>query len=271
MDGPPLLPGESHLKAIPGITYVVAGLEHDAPGAGTPHLQGAISFKSPRTERSVRRLLPGCHVEIQRGSHSAAHTYCKKDGKYFEFGSPTLDATDQAAKQSEDYAAAWSLAVAGNTSDIEPSLRVRYYRTWTLIHRDHQLRPKSLADVCGHWIYGPSGTGKSHFVNSQFEGCYIKDASKWWCGFSGEDTVWLDDVDPTQSGWLTRFLKIWGDKYPFQAQSKGGSLVIRPKRIIITSNYSIAEMGFPIADLAAIRRRYVEHHKLDRDTLINIL
>ena len=67
-----------------GLTYLVGGFELGE--SQTPHWQGSISFASPRTVSSVRKLLRGCHVEVQRGTHEEAHDYCRKDGKYYEWG-----------------------------------------------------------------------------------------------------------------------------------------------------------------------------------------
>lgn len=266
----PQVTSESQLQALPGVTYLCYGREHYAAGSGTAHLQGVISFISPRSNSAVRKLIPRWHVEVQRGNHLQATTYCKKDGDWFERGSRTMDPDEQHTDQAEKWQAAWDSAVAGRLDEIPISLRVPHYRTWNLVQRDYQRKPVALEGTCGHWIYGPSRTGKSHFVNERFPEAYIKDASKWWCGYQGEDTVWLDDVDPSQTSWIARFLKIWGDRYPFQAQSKGGSLLQRPKRIIITSNYSLAAMGFAIEDLVPIRERFVEHFKSTRDTIIEI-
>ena len=64
------------LDAIP-VRYIVAG-EEIAPNTGTPHLQGYVYFANARTEGAVRRLFPGCHVEVARGSHQQCDKYCRK-------------------------------------------------------------------------------------------------------------------------------------------------------------------------------------------------
>lgn len=51
---------------------------------------------------------------------------------------------------------------------------------------------------------------------------------------------------PKGSTWIGDFLKEWADIYPFNAEFKGGSFTkgIRPKVLIVTSNYTPKEL-FP--------------------------
>jgi len=44
---------------------------------GTPHIQGALYFKSPRTFSAVKKDLPKCHIEWAK-SWGAIKNYCKK-------------------------------------------------------------------------------------------------------------------------------------------------------------------------------------------------
>ena len=48
--------------------YIVYGKEI-APTTGTPHLQGYVRFKSPKTMSAALKALPGApHIEIKRGT-----------------------------------------------------------------------------------------------------------------------------------------------------------------------------------------------------------
>lgn len=51
-------------------------------------------------------------------------------------------------------------------------------------------------------------------------------------------------------------MKLWGDRYSFLAETKGGAINIRPKKIVITSNYKIEDLFEDTVLAAAIRRRF---------------
>ena len=85
---------------------------------------------------------------------------------------------------------------------------------------------------------------------------YIKDASShWWDGYNGEEVVIIDDLDKYHVK-LGYYLKVWGDHYPFPAQIKGGQMMARPKKIIITSNYHPREIWTDSQTVEPIARRF---------------
>jgi len=63
-----------------------------------------------------------------------------------------------------------------------------------------------------------------------------KNSNKWWDGWTNDHKAAL--IEDLDTDCLGHYLKIWADKYPFQAETKGSSKhSIRPKAIYITSNY----------------------------------
>lgn len=70
---------------------------------------------------------------------------------------------------------------------------------------------------------------------------YLKMNNKWWESYEGQDVVLIEDVGMTHT-WMGDFLKIWADRYGFRAEIKNDSTVLRPKKIVVTSNYTPAEL-----------------------------
>jgi hypothetical protein len=64
-------------------------------------------------------------------------------------------------------------------------------------------------------------------------------------------------MNPEAGKWLGSFLKIWADRYPFSPEVKGSHMKkIRPKKIIVLSNYTPEEVFTSDQDLLPIKRRF---------------
>ena len=121
-----------------------------------------------------------------------------------------------------------------------------------------QSRSTSLKAITGltpHlWVHGEPGAFKSVFAHTNWPEHYDKSPNdKWWCGYAHQDVVLLDDVGLDARHMATDY-KRWLDRTPFVAQPKGSSMVIRPGRVVVTSNYTPEEI-FNATDAAAVRRR----------------
>lgn len=235
--------------------YICAGKE-TAPTTGTPHLQGCICFTNQRSLNAVKKLLPGCHVEAMRGTVQQAVDYCKKEGDWVEDGDQPITATGKGDQEKERWEIALELAKANRIEDIEADIQVRYYASLTKIAAAHMPVLRNLVRVCGLWIHGPSGCGKSTLARSMFPEAYPKPLNKWWDGYRSEEAVIIDDVDPSHSTWIASFLKYWADRFPFIAEIKGGSKKIRPRAIIVTSQYSITQVFSDQEAREALTRRF---------------
>lgn len=232
--------------------YNVYGKEI-GPATGTPHLQGYVIFKTNKRLAAVKKLNAYAHWEVAKGTPIQASDYCKKDKQFMECGA--LPASKGSGNK-ERWDLAKEAAKEGRLDDIPSEIFMRFYRTIKEIKKDYMVKPEALSGCCGLWIYGPSGTGKSHSVITQHPSRYIKPLNKWWDGYQGEDVVHIDELSPAHTQWIAPYLKQWSDKWPFAAETKGGTIQIRPKRIIITTNYSIESMLFAPEDLPAIERRF---------------
>jgi len=234
--------------------YIVFGRETGEEG--TPHLQGYVYLKLKKALAGVRKMLPRAHWEPQRGNFTQAIEYCKKDGDFFEDGEPPVDQKEKGKRGREYWEEQKSLAKRGKLDDVDPQLFVTHYGALRAIQKDFAPMPDPLDDTCGYWYYGETGMGKSHAARAECPEHYLKMCNKWWDGYQGEDDVIIEDFDKAHSV-LGHHLKIWADKYPFPAEIKGGKINIRPKKIIITSNYSPQEIwGAEPNTLEPITRRF---------------
>jgi len=246
-------PTEEPTELPPGVRYLVFGRE--VGEQGTPHLQGFLVFQIAQRFSAVKAIFPTAHIEAAKGSFEQAADYCKKDGDFVELGVPPTSKR----KKGEDEAERWSLAKKaaqeGRLDDVPDDIYLRYYRTIKEIKKDHMIVPSTLDTLDSEWWYGKSGTGKSREAHTTYPGAYLKMCNKWWDGYQGQDVVVIEDLDAAHSG-LAHHLKIWGDRYPFLAETKGGAVAIRPKKIIVTSNWHPADIWTDLESIEPIQRRF---------------
>lgn len=236
--------------------YIIYGRE--VGESGTPHLQGYIYWSTLKSMQQVKAAISQrAHVEVCKGTGDENIAYCSKDGDIFTAGTPPANEAKRKRDQELVWDGYWESAKAGRFEEIPSGIQFRYYSTIRRIHKDYGAPPTDLLEPCGIWMWGPPGVGKSWKVRHENPGAFTKLGNKWWDGYQGEETVILDDFDD-KLVCLGRHIKIWSDAYSFPAEIKGGVLQIRPKRFIVTSNYSIEHLFRDDPVLAqAIRRRFV--------------
>ncbi|ALE29598.1 replication associated protein [Lake Sarah-associated circular virus-7] len=259
---------EAALESLAGYSYLTFGRE-TAPTTGTRHLQGYIRFTDGKSLRSARRLLNGAHVEVARTIRQAIE-YCHKEGDFVEFGTRPVDDAARGDMEKARWEIAWTKAKTADLEEIDADIRVRCYSALTRIQKDYMVPPLPLPAPCGLWIHGLSGVGKTFAVYQAYPDLYSKNASKWWDGYQNQDHILFDDMDPDVGKWAGRFFKIWADERPFIADIKGGSISIRPKIFIVTSQYTIDECFGEIQTRMALSRRFRIIEKLSLDHEINI-
>ena len=241
-------------KELAGVKYMIYGREIGEEG--TPHLQGYIAFVSQKTFSAVKSIHPRAHWEVAKGDAESNREYCSKENDYIEVGLMPVSQKRKGESEAERWKSARVSAEEGRLEEIPDDIYIRYYRTLKEIKKDHMVKPSDLESLENYWIWGKPGCGKSRSARERFPDFYAKMMNKWWDGYQGEENILLDDFE-IDGKVLGHHLKIWGDRYAFVAETKGGALNIRPKRIIVTSNYS-PEMifGEDREMLAAILRRF---------------
>lgn len=155
------------------------------------------------------------------------------------------------------YDHAFSLACEGKLDLIPQDLMCRFSNYYKQVYNEKKITCNLSPGYKHDWFYGISGSGKSRCARESYPNAYLKGGrTKWWDGYRGEDVVLIEDLDRRDADYMVYNLKIWLDMYPFPAEVKGGSLgVIRPKHVVITSNWSPSELWKDKQDLDPILRR----------------
>lgn len=226
------------------------------PNTHREHWQCFVGFKARKRFSTVRRLYPGCHIEVMRGSVNESVSYCSKEdsrlwGPYFVGEVPSAQ-----AKQD----------ILGELTRFPvKEVITRQPKLWRSVRQMRELRTL-LSEPRNHLtegvlLTGLTGTGKSRIASTicDFLGrsAWISPELQWFDGYDGEELVILDEVRPPISIPMT--LRVL-DRYPLKVPVKGGFTNWAPHLVIMTSNLSLNEL-FPNIDgksLQALRRRITE-------------
>ena len=227
---------------------------------GTFHYQGFIIMKNQKRLNNMKELNSQAHWEIARGSNKEASDYCKKDGVFHEFG----ELPEEPHKLgNEAQSAKWreisDLAKKGDLATIDekyPKPFISCYKNLKSIKTDFMVRKNDLDNVCGTWYYGKPGVGKTRLVTKLYPNAYLKRMNKWFDGYQHEEIVVVDDLDMTHA-FMGYELKKLADRYCYMVEVKNDSMYIRPKQVIVTSQYSIDEIWkFDEQTAIALKRRF---------------
>nr|WPV87697.1 replication-associated protein [Mute swan associated circo-like virus] len=258
----------------PMVKNAIAELEHTEVGSGTRHIQGYIHLKTRTDMNTLKNKISNrMHVEVARGSEYDNYKYCTKEGKekvILEVGDFTEE-IKSSKKMSNEEALEVMRDIKNLPEEEFMQKRSLFYLFNQNIYRDfrHKARLTEIKVYPGNlqsknvWLWGKAGIGKSRLARQGEELILIfnKPYNKWWNGYTPETKrVIIDDYPAAPQGdALVQLLKIWGDRYPFTAELKGGHLAIEPFfNLIITSNYCINDCFTKDDDKEAIHRRFKE-------------
>lgn len=258
---------EEALEEIkPKCAYWIVG-EEMGNSKESPHFQCYFQFKTAQRYSTLRRLVR-CYwkEQYEKSSPEEAADYCKKEGKWSEGGE--MRGTQKKKEEGralggqrtkDKWAHTMECIKSGRVDEIDPQIFICHYHAIMAMAKRYIPLPKELDWIRPHtpnrWYYGPAGTGKSYGAREYLKSLakkdtgvpfsvYTKNANKWWDGYDEEVCQGLVIIEewgkPHEC--LLYFLKIWGDRFPFLAEVKGSGQGLRPKVIIITSNYHPREI-----------------------------
>lgn len=250
---------------VPSMQYLVfqkergEEKEHD-------HFQGYCQMKRAYPLSGMKKLFPGAHLEIQRGTNEEAKEYCMKedtriDGPW-EFGEFKASGGNQGKRTDIDDVLDAIKEKRPRDDYLFTPAYVKYFKGFEHVRLLAQT-PYTHTETRGIWLWGPPGTGKSHFARETYPNAYLKSQNKWFDGYDQQENIILDDFDRV-GVCLGHYLKIWADKWACTGEFKGGTTQLVHKNFVITSNYSIRELfGEDDVLFKAIQRRFKVTHFSD--------
>ena len=220
---------DSDISWVMGLEVSKIVCSKEVGNSGTPHLQGAVTFKRIYRFKQIKKLHATAHWEPAKAAQD--FNYCKK------FGSEIVRDEDNRKQGGRtDIESVREMLEAGEGLDqvykrARSMHSVNFAKSWLTYHEQHLPKGTKIKIF---WYYGCSGLGKTKKVLEQCDP-FIPLTFKWWDGYNGQDSVLLDDLRPDwcKPAELLRLL----DPYRFQyrVEIKGSSKPLIATKVYITT------------------------------------
>ncbi len=243
------------------LDYAVWQLEL-APTTGTPHIQGYVILKGHAKPNNYMQRMITCRWRIARGNTDSNYTYCTKPGATagpWEYGDKP---TGGQGKRNDLLAVQKKIDNHVPMKDIAQehfSSFVRYNRGFNL-YANIISEPRNFKTQV-FVLIGPTGCGKSWWAENNTKNGWPMFSGQWFDGYNGYDDIIINDFT---GGMPYRQLLQLTDCTRWTLENKGGTVNIRPRRVVFTSNLRLHswynfEPGHTRGVLAALERR-IDYH-----------
>lgn len=216
-------------KKLMDLEFQMMMIGYEIGEAGTPHLQGYVVFKYNKTFTAMKAINGRARWDRAKYAECAAN-YCIKDDNYEK-----IDYRKQGVR-TDIRAAVDTLRAHGlkRVKQDHPIEFLKYPSGFAALDVLNENERYFKPDVL--WLWGKTGTGKSHFARNVYPACerwWSGRNLRWWQGYRGEDIAIIDDFrkDFCTFHELLRIL----DCYPYKVEVKGSHRELNSKLIIITT------------------------------------
>lgn len=241
-------------KSWPDQTYLVYSLEQGEKG--TPHYQGYVAFKNKKRLKGCKTINGRASWRVRRGTHDQARHYCIKPvegcackhcvkGKDGRLDGPFEQGTPPAGQghRSDLDTMVEDVKLGLGPRDLCDKYSGQYARYHKHLAHIAELYAKPRSSPTKLIIlWGPPETGKTvkaaQLAEDQAKDSVYwlpqpQDKTVWWDGYTGQQTVVIDEF----AGWISpqAFSRII-DWSPLTLPKKGGFVNFVAKQVIVTSN-----------------------------------
>lgn len=229
-------PKMEHLTDSSPVRYMIFG-EEICPSTGKTHWQAYIEFYKPIRMSGVKNVFcdKTIHLGMRFKSRENARNYCKKDGKFVEYGywisgqGFRSDIFDVAEKLKNG-------AKLGEIIEENPQMYCQYRNGIKDIaaHYAKKRIPK-FRDLKVTLLTGPTRCGKTSSVINEHEDIFCIDGNKlkWFDGYDGEDVLLIDEYNNDIA--ITELLNLL-DWKPLRLETKGSHTYANWTKVYITTN-----------------------------------
>nr|WAE42507.1 MAG: replication associated protein [Cressdnaviricota sp.] len=246
---------EIHAKAIwdaIGAEYLV--LQGEITKDNNLHFQGYCEFKSNRKLNRMKKLFMAfgqAHFTYRNGTAEQNRHYCMKPWPNCNCDKCSVNPTRQSGPwefgkisapqqgKREDLLIAKRKLDTGCTleelaDDPECWSTFLKYPKGLLMYKGFKDKKRTRNPPKVTVLFGPSGTGKTHYVYERHPDLAKKlVGGDWFQGYDGEKTLFIDEF----RGWMTWDLLLEVlDKYPVPLPTKGGHTYLMAEHIFVACN-----------------------------------
>lgn len=241
-------PGAYRLPQCTDVAYAVYQLESGKKG--TPHLQGYVRFTTRLRLTAIRKLwrppMNKAHWQPCKGTEQQNYNYCTKEeghleGPWFINERAFKPSAGQQGHRSDLDAVVTDIQNRLPIHEIaenHPHQFLRYSKGIRELHQELSRDRTFLMtprDVRVFVLWGPTNTGKTHRIRSNFPGLYeVNPGRDPWGKYNGEQVILFDEFDPSR--WPIRDMLRYLDKWPCSLDARYNNNFAAWSTVYLTAN-----------------------------------
>lgn len=243
------LPPASFNEVLQEPHYMV--WQREAGENGTEHIQGYVRFNKTRYLKFVKESFLNtvrAHCEVAKGSEKQNKEYCTKAetrlSEPVELGE--YDEKEGQGKRSDLEAIGQKVLTGVPLRQIieeHPGDYIRYSIGIQNMIGAVAKPPSATRSVTVYYLYGATGTGKTHRCRTQFPELYeVSPGRGPWDGYTGQSVVLFDEFN--WEAWSIQEMNKYLDKWPCQLNCRYRNRYAEWTRVLICANMSY-ELNYP--------------------------